>query len=97
MRIFLANQVYWAYTRIHGTRHASGEASASHRASRRIVFYCSRPSSVGGAVPLMKFLKPTLSVEDQITLPERRGMIVPDRKRAARSLRYISYDRLSAD
>ncbi|MEG9884732.1 MAG: hypothetical protein V6Z86_09005 [Hyphomicrobiales bacterium] len=45
----------------------------------------------------MKFLKPTLSVEDQITLPERRGMIVPDRKRAARSLRYISYDRLSAD
>lgn len=44
----------------------------------------------------MKFAKPSLSIPDQISLLERRGMAVPDRAKAAHYLRHISYYRLRA-
>lgn len=44
----------------------------------------------------MKFAKPALSLEDQIALLERRGMVISDRERAAHYLRHISYYRLRA-
>lgn len=44
----------------------------------------------------MKFTKPSLSIADQIALLERRGMVVPDRAKAAHYLRHVSYYRLRA-
>ncbi|KSV72240.1 hypothetical protein N183_27105 [Sinorhizobium sp. Sb3] len=44
----------------------------------------------------MKFTKPSVSIADQITLLEARGMAVPDRAHAARCLQHISYYRLRA-
>lgn len=44
----------------------------------------------------MKFEKPSLSISDQISLLERRGMIVLDRGSAEHYLRHLSYYRLRA-
>jgi abortive infection bacteriophage resistance protein len=44
----------------------------------------------------MKFAKPSLSIADQITLLEARGMAVPDTAHAAHCLQHISYYRLRA-
>lgn len=44
----------------------------------------------------MRFTKPPLSIADQIALLERRGMLVPDRVKAAHYLRHVSYYRLRA-
>ncbi|MGX5635338.1 Abi family protein [Brevundimonas diminuta ATCC 11568] len=44
----------------------------------------------------MKFEKPSLSVNDQIALLERRGMAVPNRAEAEHYLRHLSYYRLRA-
>ncbi|MEO8758831.1 MAG: Abi family protein [Devosia sp.] len=44
----------------------------------------------------MKYEKPSVSVADQIALLERRGMVVPDRKKAEHYLRHVSYYRLRA-
>lgn len=44
----------------------------------------------------MKFVKPALPIADQITLLERRGMVIPDRQRAEHYLKHISYYRLRA-
>ena len=44
----------------------------------------------------MKFSKPSLSTDDQISLLERRGLSVPDRVHAKRCLQHISYYRLRA-
>ena len=59
-------------------------------------FYSPRPSSAGDSISLMKFSKPSLGVEEQIALLERRGMAVPDSEQAAHHLRHISYYRLRA-
>ncbi len=44
----------------------------------------------------MIYDKPATSLREQIELLERRGMSIPDRKRAAHYLRHIGYYRLSA-
>ena len=44
----------------------------------------------------MKFAKPALSIPDQISLLERRGMAVPDKAKATHYLQHISYYRLRA-
>lgn len=44
----------------------------------------------------MKFVKPSLSIQHQINLLERRGMAVPDKAKAAHYLQHISYYRLRA-
>lgn len=44
----------------------------------------------------MRFPKPSLSIVDQMALLERRGLLIPDRARAAHYLRHISYYRLRA-
>lgn len=44
----------------------------------------------------MKFIKPALSISDQVALLTRRGMVVPDQARAEHYLRHISYYRLRA-
>lgn len=44
----------------------------------------------------MRFVKPALTIAEQIALLERRGMAIPDRPRAEHYLRHISYYRLRA-
>lgn len=44
----------------------------------------------------MIYDKPATSLREQIELLEKRGMSIPDRKRAAHYLRHIGYYRLSA-
>lgn len=44
----------------------------------------------------MKYEKPPLSIDQQIDLLSSRGMIIPDRARAARYLTHINYYRLRA-
>ena len=44
---------------------------------------------------MSSFNKPALSIDDQISLLERRGLVVADRNRAKQYLSYISYYRLS--
>jgi len=44
----------------------------------------------------MKFTKPALSIPDQITLLESRGMAIPDKVKAEHYLLHISYYRLRA-
>ena len=42
------------------------------------------------------YLKPSLTIEQQIALLEERGLSIPDHGRASRHLSNISYYRLSA-
>lgn len=44
----------------------------------------------------MKFAKPPLSIEDQVALLKRRGMIIDDEARARHALAHINYYRLRA-
>jgi len=44
----------------------------------------------------MKFAKPAISINDQIALLRRRGMVIDDNQRARHYLNYISYYRLRA-
>lgn len=44
----------------------------------------------------MKFEKPVLSFEEQLTLLESRGMLIPDRRQALFYLSHLNYYRLEA-
>lgn len=44
----------------------------------------------------MRFAKPALTVEQQVELLEKRGMVIQDRARAAHYLTHINYYRLRA-